>query len=344
MCGTFGHGFGHSHHFGHNQQLGFGLHLGFSIGFGHLGCGSDWFGHGHWNYDSDSAIYTGETNTNGSGSATDLNGDNASDVLLGEGQVLNDGLILSHIDCGNGTSATYASIDEWNATGYKEISVNNNDDVVVVNNFVDVDINNGGHGSYILVNDAKRGEITTGNGNDDISIDVYSNDEGWVNSFSIDSGAGRDTITMSDSQNSQFTSFDIEAGKGNDIVDVAGLNAPDTDDVIRTVDGGRGRDTLVFSGEDTVTFENFEVIKGEGDAALTIDSTLLADNDSAFSLVISDVDLSFDDSITNYEVDDLSWCESHYLAKIGLDAHDYAAVTVTTDEGCYEILTNDHMC
>lgn len=308
---------------------------------GHHGCDNN-DGDSNTN-SSDSTIYTGTTNTDGTGTSANLDADNATDTLIGEGEVSYGGVFLSHLDLESGSSSTFASIDDWNANGYKEISIDNNDDVVVVDNFVDVDINNGGDGSYILVNDAKRGQITTADGNDDISIDVYSNNEGWVNGFTIDSGAGNDNIVLADSQNSQYTSFEINAASGNDTVDVSGLNMPDySTDVTRVANGGSGNDTLVFSGENTVSFKNFEVIQGQDDAALTLSSSLMANNDSG--LILSDIDLSFDDSVVSYETDDLSCAQSHYLESMGMDSDAYVALTVCTDEGAYNILTTDDLC
>ena len=82
-----------------------------------------------------------------------------------------------------------------------------------------------------------------------------------MNKFTIDSGAGNDSILMTNVQNSKYTSFDIDAGSGNDKVDVSGLSSPYASSVSRLVDGGEGIDTLVIS-DSSVSFSNFEVVVG----------------------------------------------------------------------------------
>ncbi|MGG2478615.1 rhizobiocin, partial [Rhizobium sp. BR5] len=60
--------------------------------------------------------------------------------------------------------------------------------------FVQVDVLLGGTGSSnVEVLNAKRGNISTGAGNDTINLSVVSNEKTWVNTFNIDTGAGNDT-------------------------------------------------------------------------------------------------------------------------------------------------------
>ncbi|MBD1556204.1 hypothetical protein HC752_04580 [Vibrio sp. S9_S30] len=291
--------------------------------------------------------YVGTTNTDGTGSASNLNAGNATQSLVGMGAVSADGVELQTIT--SSLSATFISSDSWNKAGYKEAKVDGNDKVVYVNNFVDVDIDNqNNQGASIVVSNAKRGEIDTGRGNDNIAVSVFSNNTLWSNLFEINSGAGNDTITMTHAKNSQFTRFDIDAGTGNDVVDVSGLLGPAEGITGRDVNGGSGFDVLKLSGTDTVTFENFEVVKGTGKiapAALTIDSTLLAANDAesqvGFGLVLSNIDLTLDESVTGYDSSALTAAEETYLQAQGLNADAFFSVTVYTADDTYQILTTD---
>lgn len=294
----------------------------------------------------DSAVYVGTTNTDGTGTSANLTEENATNVQTGEGQVNTDGVIISELDLESDASSAFTSIEEWNAEGYKEVSIDSDAEAVIVDNFVDVDINNGADGSYILVNDAKRGQITTADGDDEISIDVYSNNEGWVNAFTINSNAGDDSVVMADSQNSQLTSVAVHAGTGDDLVDLSHLNGPDNSiiDVTRSVDGGEGNDTLVFSGENSVAFTNVEVVQGAESTLLTLTDSVLAGNHSADSgLVLTNIDVSFGDSVS-YEVEEMSDEQSAYLESLELSSDEFTALTVTTDDGSYDILTDDVIC
>ncbi|MDP2573394.1 hypothetical protein Q8W40_14475 [Vibrio penaeicida] len=291
--------------------------------------------------------YVGTTNTDGTGSASGLTAGNATQSLVGVGSISADGVNLE--STGGVLSATILSSDSWNKAGYKEAKVDGNDQIVYVNNFVDVDIDNqNNNGASIAVSNAKRGEIDTGTGNDNIAVSAYSNSISWGNLFEINSGAGNDTISITNAKNSQFTQFDIDAGTGNDEVDVSGLLGPAAGVTGRDADGGSGFDVLKLSGTDTVTFENFEVVKGTGKvapAALTIDSTLLAANDAesevGFGLVLSNIDLTLDGSITGHSSSALSSAEEMYLQAQGLNADVFFSVTVYTADDAYQILTTD---
>ncbi|BCL73132.1 rhizobiocin [Vibrio nigripulchritudo ATCC 27043] len=291
--------------------------------------------------------YVGTTNTDGTGSASGLNAGNAALSLIGTGSVSADGVSLE--STGGILSATVLSSDTWNKAGYKEAKVDGNDNLVYVNNFVDVDIdNNNSQGASILVANAKRGTIDTGNGNDAITIAAFSNSLNWGNLFEVNSGFGNDIITITHAKNSQFTRFEIDAGAGNDVVDVSGLLGPAVGAEHRFADGGSGFDVLKLSGTDTVSFENFEVVRGAGKiapAALTIDSALLAANNAeaevGFGLVLSNIDITLDGSILGHDSYELTADEAMYLDAQGLDAEDFYSVTVYTEEGAYQILTSD---
>jgi hypothetical protein len=298
-----------------------------------------------------SIINVGTTNTDGTGSATNLSAAVATATLSGSGVYQNG---VDMINAGFG-SMTYAYVDVWNKLGYKEVQINNDSDFVLVKNFVDVDITNtNDDGAVINVLDAKRGHITTADGDDTISITTFSNSASWSNTFNINSGDGDDSITLTastkvptgyTSANSQYTSFHIEAGAGDDSVNVSGLKAPVSSAVSRVVDGGEGLDTLTLSGDDSVSFSNFEVVIGTEKnfgTSITVDSDLLVANASEFGLVFSNVDVSFDSGTELVVSSMLSDAQTDYLDSLGLDASDYASLTTYVNDHAYTVFTDDH--
>ncbi|EPR21935.1 rhizobiocin [Agrobacterium deltaense] len=151
--------------------------------------------------------------------------------------------------------------------------------------FVHVDVYLGGTGSSTVeVLNAKRGNITTGAGNDTVTVSVVSNDKGWVNNFNIDTGAGNDTIkikagaALNDTSatgtgglaantpvvnggagvtDGSFTSVKIDAGAGNDSIDLSGVNLASS-----LVTGGKGIDHIIASGgADTFVFNLGDMAK-----------------------------------------------------------------------------------
>lgn len=281
-----------------------------------------------------SEVYAGTTNVDGTGSASSLNADNSTLDLVGNGFNYDDGSYINH------TFFTYLYSDSWNKSGYKEAKIDNADSKIDVINFVDVSINNDSDvDTTIDIVNAKRGDITTGDANDSIDISVYTNYSLWNNTFDIDTGAGNDTVTLTNAQNSQHTSLDVDLGAGNDTIDISGLTASVGGS--RILDGGEGTDTLIFSSQHNVTFENFEVITGENNADVTLNEAILAANDSSeFGLVVDSSELSFDGN-TSLSVSDLSTGDSAYLASLGLDSSDYSSVTVDYGDTTYHVLTDD---
>ncbi|RQW64959.1 hypothetical protein [Vibrio viridaestus] len=285
-----------------------------------------------------SVINTGTTNTDGTGSATNLDESNATLTVTDGESIYDDGAYL------NETDSSYVYVDEWNKDGFKEAQVYSDDSEVIVNNFVDVDIENSSEDAHVYVYEAKRGNITTSDGDDTISVSVKSNNINWSNTFNVNSGNGDDIITFDNYENSQNTSLNIDAGDGNDTVDISGLNVADVSEgVSRDIDGGDGLDTLVLSSQTGVTFENFEVItaaNSDSTVELTLDSDLLATNGSEDGLVLTgfDVDASDFDSAS---VSDLSADDASYLSSLGLDASDYTALTVDYGDTSYHVLTDD---
>lgn len=317
-------------------------------------------------------VYTGSTNIDGSGSAANLNNLDAYAQLTDTGSVIVEGAVLSNIDIGSIASVTSVTVDNWNQAGFKEVQVNSEADnkFIFVENFVDVDINATGENAAVVVSDAKRGEITTAEGDDTVFVSVYSNggmNTNWANKFEIDTGAGNDKIVMVDSNLSNFTSLEINAGSGDDVVDLSGLSNAFSHyaDVSRDIDGGEGNDVIFVSGEingdeHSVSLSGFEAIVGVGDASVNVTSDLLENNYfdvpndldavSGELLVLSDIDVSLGDGIVVLDWDsELVSLEESYLESVGIDADsdDYSWVLLGYTDGDEvtqtSILTNDEL-
>lgn len=161
---------------------------------------------------------------------------------------------------------------------------------VTLSGFVHADVELGGGGdSSVLLRGAKRGNVLTGGGDDDVAIEVASNVHGWVNEFRVAAGGGDDTVVVRALDISAaaaadatfaataggagaFTGTDAgalvfaELGTGDDIFIALGSSADRVsgdggDDVIRAgggadvLAGGAGDDLFLFAagdGQDTV--------------------------------------------------------------------------------------------
>ena len=156
------------------------------------------------------------------------------------------------LDWLDGTTARLALDSAWNTI--KNVYVSDfSGSKLLLENWVDawVSLDNS-FGQEIRVDGAKRGEISTGSGNDTVWVGADSNGAGWTNAFKIDTGNGDDVITIttasrdysgsafSAAYNPDWTTTDIRAGAGNDTI--TGSGGADT------ASGGDGQDTFVFHG------------------------------------------------------------------------------------------------
>ncbi len=170
----------------------------------------------------------------------------------------------------DGSAATLTLDRAWNTI--KNAEVNHFTGAsLTLENWVDVWVHlDNSFDQTIVVDGAKRGEVSTGSGHDTIWVGVDSNGSGWTNHFRIDSGAGNDSITVTvatadysassfaASYNAGWTTTEIFSGEGHDVVfgaggrDAAWLGTGNDsftghkgDD---SADGGAGWDTAFFSG------------------------------------------------------------------------------------------------
>ena len=182
------------------------------------------------------------------------------------------------VDVGYDPSANGFTFDvssAWNSVK-NALAQSDTSENLTFKDFVQVDVLLGGTGSSnVEVLNAKRGNITTGAGNDTVTVSVVSNDKNWVNNFNIDTGAGNDTITVKAGTafnntsgaggiaantvalnggagftDGRFTSVKIDAGAGDDKIDLSGVNLASS-----LVTGGKGNDHITASGgADTFVF------------------------------------------------------------------------------------------
>lgn len=214
--------------------------------------------------------------------------------------------------------------------------------------FVQVDVHLGGTtASNVEVLNAKRGNISTGSGNDTVVLSVLSNDKAWVNAFNIDTGAGNDTIIVKAGAafndpsaagaggvaagtnvanngkgitDGSATSVTINAGDGNDTIDLSGVKLASS-----LVTGGKGIDHIIASGgADTFVFNL-------GDMAKSIATDTIAGFDASMDklkLVGTAIQnwtlTSFeDDTILSYNVDGAHKGEKIIVSGVHLTGSDW---------------------
>lgn len=295
------------------------------------------------------SVIFGTTNTDGTGSAADLNEENG---ILVQDDYQQDGVsinVTGEDELGFSFSEIEADTSVWNSP--KEVKVEGStDEVIQVNNFVDVYIDNQsdlGHSQLDVLN-VKRAFINTAgvDSDDSIMIGVKSNNEQWSNLFEVNTGDGTDAVSMMNIENSKFTEFDINLGNGNDKFDFSSLELSAKEGQLRHVDGGEGLDVLYTNGDANLVFEGFEVVQGKGqgiDSVLEMDAATLANNaDSEFGLIVADLDVEMGEGVESYTVSELSASQADHLGDESFDANEFVAVTFTTDSGEeFTILTDD---
>jgi VCBS repeat-containing protein len=171
----------------------------------------------------------------------------------------------------DGTAATLTLDRAWNTIKNAEV-FSFTGTSLTLKNWVDVWVHlDNDFGQAITVDGAKRGEVTTGSGDDTVWVGIDSNGTGWTNHFKVETGEGNDAITIAlstvdysissfrtASYDGRWTTTDIDAGAGND-----------------SVTGGAGADTIrLGQGDDTVSggFGNDWIDGGPGwDTAIYLD-------------------------------------------------------------------------
>jgi len=134
-----------------------------------------------------------------------------------------------------------------------------------IENFVHADVQLGDGGdSELAIIGAKRGFITTGDGNDRIAVDAVSNGAGWSNRFELDTGAGNDTVV-----------FD---GASNGLSELVFVGGDGTDTLQLT---GPGQSFDLSTGQVQIAGVERIDISGASDATLSVPSDLVQGLDDA---------------------------------------------------------------
>jgi len=129
-----------------------------------------------------------------------------------------------------------------------------------IENFVHADVffGNGGD-SDISIIDAKRGFVTTGDGNDTVTVDAVSNGVGWSHTFDLSTGAGDDHVVFNGASDG-LTVLHFDGGAGTDTLSLT----------------GPGQSFDLTSGQIQISgVERIDISGTGGDATLTLPSTLL---------------------------------------------------------------------
>jgi VCBS repeat-containing protein len=170
----------------------------------------------------------------------------------------------------DGQSATLTLDRAWNTIKNAEVHTFTGTSLTLAN-WVDAWVHlDNSFGQTIVLDGAKRGEVSTGAGNDTIRIGVDSNGAGWTNHFRVSSGAGDDVIeitvaskdysitSFAPAYNAAWTTTEIFAGAGHDSAkggggaDAAWMGEGNDRFEGRggndSADGGAGIDTAGFSG------------------------------------------------------------------------------------------------
>lgn len=171
---------------------------------------------------------------------------------------------------GNSFDFDIDNTTNWGVNKEAHIRVDDNrDHTVTVTDFVYANLDyTTANSAIITIEDAKRGDIKTGAGDDVITVNAVNSTNagfnGWDDPavikdsiFTINSGAGNDKIYFKTGTSdpglnlatSKFTLTNINAGDGDDYVNMGSGSIAETRD---TIYGGAGRDTIYAAGGDDV--------------------------------------------------------------------------------------------
>ena len=117
---------------------------------------------------------------------------------------------------------------------------------VTLLNFVDAEVALDDKARSINVSDAKRGAITTGSGDDTITVTGKS-DTNDINLMTIDAGDGNNKVSYAGKDNNQVC---IDTGTGDDAISISGASPT-------TISGGTGRDLFSFMANAHATITDF---------------------------------------------------------------------------------------
>jgi hypothetical protein len=219
--------------------------------------------------------------------------------------------------------AVTISQDTGDGSDVTNVYVQSDDDGnITVNNFENVDVQVRGHDiSTLEINDAERGNINMGEGDDSVTI----NNTTGGGTFFIATDGGNDTITLNDLID---TTYIIDGGEYQD----GTLLADDIDTV--NLDGLNGNINL---GTGPLDLSNVEVlnITGTGDNVLTLSAADVLDASDGLNTLIIQGDVG--DSLNSTE----TWTSAG--AMDGVDGNSYNAYTFDTGAGIATLLVEPNI-
>lgn len=227
----------------------------------------------------DSSFLDGSTETTtgapsaGVGSVVD---NSTISVAGSSSSVGNGGTVAVDFDADTNAFA-FDVVGKWNSV--KDVEVVGTTANIALSDFVHADVTlTGNGGSSVSVLNTKRGNITTGGGDDTVHLTLLTNDAGWQNTFAIKTGAGNDTIVIGNGTamsgakvaDGSLTTVTIEGGAGNDSITLVG-----------------SKDTLVYNNanEGSDTIYNFNA--GDDKVDLAAGVTVAAHMDFAGDLLVA---------------------------------------------------------
>ncbi|WLD58814.1 retention module-containing protein [Salinispirillum sp. LH 10-3-1] len=171
------------------------------------------------------------------------------------------GTVKTRFDDPNSVNIDLTS--HWNSI--KNISVSSEESAnVTIDNFVFTQVHLAGDGeSVVVVNDAKRGDISTGSGDDIITFNALTNNAGWSNDVKIDAGEGNNTVSVSGSKGHTLAA--INTGSGDDSINLSGAF-----NTIQVTAAG-GNNTFDLSA---ASFNSATINGGNGGSTFILESTL----------------------------------------------------------------------
>ncbi|SDG91450.1 hypothetical protein SAMN04488136_104211 [Vibrio xiamenensis] len=319
------------------------------------------------------SVIFGTTNTDGTGSASNLTAENGNAFDLDNleidhsspyeqvGSLEIDDVILKYTNDHYGYATTYITNNgEWNADGAKELLIEytgpdsdtalimESRDTIRIDNFVDVNIHLEGSMPYeetygaseelwLEIIDAKRADIdaTDFDAQTVIRIATKSNGEHgeWSNMFNIQ---GSDTHHDEvQFEGSSYTEFNVSLNGGSDRF-TSMLAPKESADQIRFVDGGEGNDEITIYGNSSdIEFVNFENVSLASGSSFTLNEEVLQNN--ADGLKISTYQDSMDISFS----DDYDSITAKQQYDENGDETGYLDVTVSYDDADYHLVVQD---
>lgn len=172
------------------------------------------------------------------------------------------------------TFDSYTQAGDWNSVKNASFSSSQSSaENIEFNGFVHADVNiQNDADNFVIVNAAKRGNIVVGDGNDQVSLSLATNNSGWSNQFFIDTNDGTDYVKVGRTDNSALSSFNQDANFDLGIAKITdgsltslfvdlGAGGDEYDSIATggaksSIKGGKGDDNLLTSfGNDTFRFE-----------------------------------------------------------------------------------------